>query len=72
MSGFTGDYYDCLDCGHIYDFDDICPNCGSGNVVEILPVDIVNKGMKFNIQEQKRLNYMLDMHDDMTIKIVES
>lgn len=32
---FTGSYYRCLKCEHIYDYNDLCPECGSSDVEDI-------------------------------------
>ena len=32
---FTGTYNQCNLCGHIWDFDDVCPECGDTDVIDI-------------------------------------
>lgn len=59
-----GDYNHCLNCEHIYDFNDRCPECGSENVSDVNPNEI---RATFNFQskeEKERLEKMLKSHDD--------
>jgi len=42
MGEFTGDYYKCNSCGHIWDYMDICPNCGLDNM-ETINVDEITE-----------------------------
>lgn len=32
---FTGDYFKCESCGHIYDYNDVCPVCGKDCITEL-------------------------------------
>ena len=63
---FSGEYYKCTGCGHIYDYDDLCPECGSAdtpciNANEIKQNWITNAGS----EEDIRLTKMLDEHGDL-------
>ena len=56
MGEFTGDYYKCKYCGHIWDFMDVCPNCGEWKMNTLNPNEVK--------EEAKRLIDMLDAHGD--------
>lgn len=57
---FTGDYYKCNDCGHIWDYMDICPNCGKDDTYT-LNAHEVN-------EISERLINMLKLHADYRSK----
>ena len=62
---FTGDYYQCLDCLHIWDYmDSACPNCGSLDEEVLNANDVIMSAESQNTKEQKRLKQMLQLHDD--------
>ena len=64
MGEFTGDYNRCSDCGHIYDFNDMCPDCGSENINE-LNANEVRDWVKGAVEsEAYRLEKMLQSHGD--------
>lgn len=61
---FTGNYNRCTDCGHIYDYNDICPNC-AGNEIEDLNAHEVNEIANVSIEkEAERLRNLLQLHGD--------
>lgn len=53
---FTGDYYKCKYCGHMWDYMDICPNC-SEDKMNTLNANEVK-------EEANRLLKMLEAHGD--------
>ncbi len=69
---FTGTYYNCLDCGHIWDYDDdACPECGCHNETELNAKEVNKRARQLLIirdfnknQIGKRLIEMLKSHDD--------
>ena len=65
MGDFTGDYYKCTDCGYIYDYNDLCPNCG-GSEIEDLNANEVNEYTNDCLENAKRLRNMLQLHGDYT------
>lgn len=54
---FTGDYYKCKYCGHIWDYMDICPNCGENDKYNMLNANEVK-------EEAYKLLNMLEAHGD--------
>jgi uncharacterized OB-fold protein len=63
MSEFTGTYNQCDKCGHIYDFNDICPECGSDDIMDIEVHEIKEIISEYQ-NNLKRLLEMLQKHDD--------
>lgn len=63
MGDFTGGYYKCTDCGYIYDYDDLCPDCG-GNEIEDLNANEVNEYTNDCLKKAERLKDMLQLHGD--------
>jgi hypothetical protein len=61
---FTGSYYKCFDCYHIYDFDDCCPECGSGNVEDINANEVKEIAKTRHSSDRLKLLIMLGSHDD--------
>ena len=54
---FTGEYWKCSKCGHIWDYNDACPNCGNSDDLENLNAAEVK-------EEADRLLTMLKAHGD--------
>jgi predicted RNA-binding Zn-ribbon protein involved in translation (DUF1610 family) len=62
---FTGDYYRCEECLHIWDYMDICPNCGEDTAQETLNANKVREWQNTATDyEAERLEEMLNAHDD--------
>ena len=55
----------CVDCGHIYDYDDLCPECG-GSEIEDLNANEVNEYTNDCLEKAERLKSMLKLHGDYT------
>jgi primosomal protein N' len=53
---FTGDYYKCKYCGYIWDYMDVCPNCGEDKMNTLNAHEIK--------EEANRLLKMLEAHGD--------
>jgi hypothetical protein len=53
---FTGDYYKCKYCGHMWDYMDICPNCGEDKMNTLNAQEVT--------EEANRLLKMLEAHGD--------
>lgn len=53
---FTGDYYKCKYCGHMWDYMDICPNCGEDKMNTLNAHEVK--------EEANRLLKMLEAHGD--------
>ena len=64
MEEFTGDYYKCNECSHIWDFIDICPNCGKDNQVD-LNANEVNEYANTLFNKAERLKSMLQLHGEL-------
>lgn len=63
---YTGTYYNCLDCEHIWDYnDDACPNCGSKQMIDINPNEIKSIIEDQDTDEKIKLKNMLELHDDL-------
>jgi len=62
---FTGTYYRCNDCGHIFDYNDLCPNDSSENQEELNVREVKEWVKVATEQEQKRLEKMLESHGDL-------
>jgi tetrahydromethanopterin S-methyltransferase subunit B len=60
---FTGTYNKCENCERIYDFNDICPDCGSDDVYDISVEEIREHIEKLEVQASD-LEIMLQSHDD--------
>ena len=75
MGEFTGHYNKCQKCNHIYDFNDICPECGSDEVEDISAQEVLKTITRTDEYatkikgEKERLEEMLKKHDDGGIKI---
>ena len=61
---FTGEYYQCINCRHIWDYMDNCPGCGDGRQESISQEDIKSL-ILYMFNEQKRLKAMLESHGDL-------
>lgn len=59
----TGSYYKCEKCNHIYDFMDICPECGSDDTHDISAEDVKEHIEKLNMRVEE-LEIMLQSHGD--------
>ena len=66
---FTGDYYKCESCSHIWDYlDDRCPECGNTDTSDIPTIEVFAEMYKQKDRvEKKRLLNMLDSHDETNI-----
>jgi len=62
---FTGDYNRCTECGHIYDFNDICPECGQSEIEDLNAKQVKEWAKTSTYKEVERLNKMLELHDDL-------
>lgn len=60
---FTGEYYKCNECEHIWDYMDICPFCGKDNQTT-LNAKVVRDIALQMFDEQDRLKTMLESHGD--------
>ncbi|TSE05235.1 hypothetical protein [Aquimarina algiphila] len=65
MEEFTGTYYICDECSHIYDYDDLCPDCGSGFVTDLNANEVKQRALNEPVSEYRRLHDMLLKHDDL-------
>ena len=65
MNEFTGTYHKCMECGHIYDFDDLCPECGSSKIEEI-SADNIRRHIKRLDSKSIMLKSMLKSHGDLS------
>jgi len=65
---FTGNYNLCGDCNHIYDFNDVCPECSSNDIQDINSNEVKEFIGKGNVKEDIRLKTMLIRHDDYVLK----
>jgi predicted RNA-binding Zn-ribbon protein involved in translation (DUF1610 family) len=63
MNEFTGDYYQCNSCGHIWDYNDVCPNCGKQKVTTLNAIEL-KTAITCIHEEVFRLNSMLEKHGD--------
>lgn len=62
---FTGDYYQCLDCLHIWDYSDShCPECGSQDEITLNANDVIMSAESQTEKERNILIKMLESHDD--------
>lgn len=59
MPEFTGDYSNCNNCGHIYDYNDLCPECGSGDITDMSAKEIKREFIPGEVIT------MLESHDDL-------
>ena len=65
MLEFTGDYYKCSDCLHVWDYMEThCPECGEQDFEEIDAHEVVMTAETAVDNEQKRLLEMLKLHGD--------
>ena len=65
---FTGNYYKCNECNHIWDFMGICPNCGKDNQTDLNAKEVREiVGKMFD--EQDRLKVMLETHGNKQLRI---
>lgn len=64
MGEFSGSYYRCNECGHIWDFNDICPNCGKDNQEDLNAHEVKQWSKACELDEYIRLTNMLEMHGD--------
>lgn len=65
MEEFTGEYYHCEDCNHLWDYNDShCPNCGSENFGDLNANEVKEKANQM-INEGKSALAMLKVHDDL-------
>lgn len=61
---FTGTYYQCIDCNHIWDYEDShCPECGSEKETDLSPNEIKNISRQMIIKGYALIS-MLENHDD--------
>jgi len=61
---FTGDYNRCTDCGHIYDYNDSCPECGSTEIEGLNAKEVKQWAKASTNEENERLNKMLELHGE--------
>ena len=61
---FTGDYNRCMDCGHIYDYNDSCPECGGCEIEDLNANEVKKCSNACSQEEAERLNNMLQLHGD--------
>ena len=62
--GFTGHYNRCTICGHIYDFNDICPECSCDFIQDLNPSEVKYLLTISSKEEVKRIEKMLKLHGD--------
>ncbi len=60
---FTGTYHKCNNCNAIYDFNDICFECGSDDVGDVSKEGIREHIEKLNM-DVEQLEIMLQSHGD--------
>lgn len=73
MNEFTGSYYECNKCHHIWDYSDsYCPECGNQYEIELNANEVREKSRLLLISIDKYLNVkglklldMLKSHDDL-------
>ena len=65
---FTGDYYRCHNCGHIWDYIDLCPECGQDDQEEISINEVLSWSTFAIPEEAERIIKMLESHDDLKTK----
>lgn len=64
MEEFTGTYYSCNDCNHIWDYSDShCPNCGSQNENELNAKEVKELAERMIVEANSAIA-MLKVHDD--------
>ena len=63
---FTGNYYKCNECNHIWDFMGICPNCGKDNQTDLNAKEVREIARKM-FDEQDRLKMMLETHGERIV-----
>jgi hypothetical protein len=62
---FTGTYWRCIECGHIWDYNDTCPNCGEDIMLhDINPHEVLHLSKMCTENEAGRLINMLHDHGD--------
>ena len=62
---FTGDYYKCMDCCHVWDYNDThCPECGSQDFETINSNEVIMTAESCDEKEQTRIAEMLKSHGD--------
>lgn len=68
MQEFTGTYYKCNKCSHIWDYSDShCPNCGSQDETELNAKEVKEIALQM-IAEGNAAIAMLKVHDDLGTK----
>jgi hypothetical protein len=65
---FTGNYNRCYDCKHIYDYEDVCPECGSGAIEDLNANEIKEIAENTKGEEAYMLYKMLELHGDYVTK----
>lgn len=72
MNEFTGTYYRCNSCATIYDYNDLCPDCGSDDIEDV-NVNEVKAIMELKRLTAISLGKMLESHGDLvnTIEVSE-
>ena len=63
MGDFTGKYYVCSRCKHVYDFKKSCPCCGSNIISEISSDEVKDEVFRIR-SETNRIIDMLNSHGD--------
>lgn len=62
MEEFTGDYYKCQDCNHIWDYiDTCCPECGSENEETINAKEVRQEASQLDYLSSKLID-MVESH----------
>ena len=60
MNEFTGDFYKCVDCFHVWDFNDFyCPECGSSKFEDIN----IHEELKATKEKVSDIAKMIEAHD---------
>lgn len=62
---FTGNYNQCKNCNYIYDYEDLCPECGSDDTSDLNAKEVKKYSRDVSIKEQFRLMKMLELHGDL-------
>ena len=64
MDEFTGNYNICTNCGHIYDYNDSCTECGGCEIEDLNALQVKKLANACSIKEMSRLHEMLQLHGD--------
>ena len=62
---FMGSYNQCQSCNHIYDYEDLCPQCGSDEINELNEREVKIYSRDRLIKEQFRLMKKVNKYTDI-------